>query len=574
LSSGPTFSNGFDDQSTGGVATGTGANQFSGTSGFTSLRVENTAVSGPPNALAVALNGGGSAYVYKKYGSAYTHYDLTFNLQLSTDFALGSNSDWVNVAQTVPSTSSNVGKVTVVLPADNRIRLDYFDSAAQQHSLWGSYAVPTGNWHKVELRETMGAGSGSLALLVDGTTVASGSNLDLSPQGLTWFAVGERYAPPDSGTAGHLYIDDVAAGDLAASAPATTPASSTATVIPVTSTTPAAANILPLTATQTAAAVTTPVSPSNTSVPAPTATSVPAPASTSPTMTTSISTTTTRANAIKTVFLIVLENHNWSSIQGNTSEAPYINSLLSGANNSQTSYATQYFNPPGNHPSLPNYLWLEAGTNFGIADDNLPSGHPLNTASHLVALLNNAGISWKAYQEGISDGTCPLSDNYPYAPKHNAFVYFNDVNGSSSYCAAHERSYSNLAGDLANNTVARYNFITPNLCDDMHDSCSPTHDAIKQGDSWLQSNLPTILGSQAYKNGGAVFITWDEGEGSDGPLGLIVLAPAARGHGYHNAIRYTHSSTLRTLEEIYGVRPLVGDAQNATDLSDLFATFP
>jgi hypothetical protein len=108
----------------------------------------------------------------------------------------------------------------------------------------------------------------------------------------------------------------------------------------------------------------------------------------------------------------------------------------------------------------------------------------------------------------------------------------------------------------------------------MHDSCAPTNDAIKQGDMWLQSNLPAILGSQAYKNGGAVFITWDEGEGGDGPIGLIVLSPAARGHGYHNAIAYTHSSTLRTLEEIYGVRPLLGDAQKATDLSDLFTTFP
>jgi hypothetical protein len=519
----------------------------------------------------VALNGGGSAYVYKQYSSAYTHYDLTFNLQLGTDFALGSSSDYVNVAQTVPSTTSNVGKVTVLLSADHRLRLDYFDSAGQQHYLWGSFVVPTGGWHTLELRETMGAGSGSLALLVDGTTVSSGSNLDLGPRGLTWFAVGERYASPDSGTAGHLYIDDVTAGDLAA--PATTPASSTATVIPATRTTPDAANTPPLTATQAAAAATTPVSPSNTSATVPASTSVPAPTSTSPAMTTSISTTTS-AHAIKTIFLIVLENQNWSSIQGNTSEAPYINSLLAGAGSSQTSYATQYVNPPGNHPSLPNYLWLEAGTNFGIADDNPPSGHPLNTTSHLVTLLNNAGISWKAYQEGISDGTCPLSDNYPYAPKHNAFVYFNDVRGSPSYCTVHERSYSGLAGDLANNTVARYNFITPNLCDDMHDSCAPTNDAIKQGDMWLQSNLPAILGSQAYKNGGAVFITWDEGEGSDGPIGMIVLSPAARGHGYHNAIAYTHSSTLRTLEEIYGVRPLLGDAQNATDLSDLFTTFP
>src|SRR5205807_2620238 len=40
---GATFSNSFDDQSTGVMVTGPGADQFSGTSGFTSLRVQNTA---------------------------------------------------------------------------------------------------------------------------------------------------------------------------------------------------------------------------------------------------------------------------------------------------------------------------------------------------------------------------------------------------------------------------------------------------------------------------------------------------------------------------------------------------
>src|SRR5204863_6412301 len=112
----------------------------------------------------------------------------------------------------------------VTLPGDHTIRLDYFDSAGQQHYLWGNAVVAPGSWHTVELRETMGAGSGSLSLLVDGTTVASGNNLDLGTQGVTWFAVGNRYSPSDSGTAGHLYIDDVTAADPAA--PATTPGSS------------------------------------------------------------------------------------------------------------------------------------------------------------------------------------------------------------------------------------------------------------------------------------------------------------------------------------------------------------
>jgi hypothetical protein len=72
-----------------------------------------------------------------------------------------------------------------------------------------------------------------------------------------------------------------------------------------------------------------------------------------------------------------------------------------------------------------------------------------------------------------------------------------------------------------------------------------------------------------------VFIVWDEGtSSSDGPIAMIVISPLAKGGGYNNAIHYTHSSTLRTMEEIFGVSPFVGDAANATDLSDLFRTFP
>lgn len=280
------------------------------------------------------------------------------------------------------------------------------------------------------------------------------------------------------------------------------------------------------------------------------------------------------AHAIKTVFLIVLENHNWSDIKGNPS-APYLNHTLLPL----ASYANQYYNPPGNHPSLPNYLWLEAGTNFGISDDNPPSSHPLSTTSHLVTLLKDAGISWKAYEESIAGTSCPLTDAYPYAARHDPFVYFDDVtNGGdprSAYCIAHVRPYPELAADLQHNTVARYNFITPNLCDDGHDPCAPLNDPVKQTDDWLSRAVPPILQSAAYQQGGVLFITWDEGEnGKDGPIGLIALSPYAKGHGYANTIHYTHSSTLRTLEEIFGLPSLLGGAAHATDLRDLFTTFP
>src|SRR6266699_3673455 len=226
------------------------------------------------------------------------------------------------------------------------------------------------------------------------------------------------------------------------------------------------------TSTATSTPTPTPAStPTSTHTPTPTATSTPTPTPTP-------SATPPPTPSIKTVFVIVMENNDWSSIRGNSS-APYINNTLLP----QSSYATQYLNPPGNHPSEPNYLWLEAGTNLGVSNDNPPSDNHQHTTAHLVTLLQNAGLSWKAYQEGIDGKTCPLVDNYPYATRHNPMIFFDDVTGTnhpnSASCIAHERPYGELATDLQNNTVANYNFITPNVCDDMHDSCSPTNDGMK-----------------------------------------------------------------------------------------------
>jgi phospholipase C len=286
-----------------------------------------------------------------------------------------------------------------------------------------------------------------------------------------------------------------------------------------------------------------------------------------------VSETATAHGHITTVFLILFENKNWSDIVGSPS-APYINHQLLP----QASYTKQYYNPPGLHPSLPNYIWLEAGTNFDIHDDDDPAAHVLGSTEHLVTLLKNAGIPWRSYQEGISGASCPLANTGRYAVRHNPQVYFSDVtadhNPKSAYCIAHVRPFAQLANDLARRSTARYNFITPDICDDMHDSCAPANNMVLQGDTWLASHVPAILDSQAYKQGGAIVITWDEAATGDGPIGMIVLSPFAKGHGYTNTIHYTHSSLLRSLEVIFGVRPFLGDAARSNDLRDLFRVFP
>jgi phosphatidylinositol-3-phosphatase len=277
---------------------------------------------------------------------------------------------------------------------------------------------------------------------------------------------------------------------------------------------------------------------------------------------------------IKTVFIIVMENHNWSDIQNNPS-ASYINKTLLP----QASFAQQYYNPPGLHPSEPNYLWLEAGTAFGIHSDGTPAHNHQSTQEHLVTYLEKAGISWKAYAERISGDVCPLANSGLYTPRHIPMIFFDNVTNRndihSTYCISHIRPFEELEGDLKKDSIARYNFIIPDLCHDMHDQTGcETSDTVKNGDTWLSQQVPLILKSKAYLDGGVLFITWDESEHGEHPIGMIVLSPYAKGGGYSNSIYYTHSATLRTIQEIFGIQPFLGASAESNDLRDMFRTFP
>ncbi len=286
---------------------------------------------------------------------------------------------------------------------------------------------------------------------------------------------------------------------------------------------------------------------------------------------------------IQTVFVIMMENHSWSTIKGSASAA-YINQTLvpMGA------HAEAYKTPAGNHPSEPNYIWLEAGDNLGITNDNAPSSNHQSTKDHLTAQLETKGVSWKAYSEDAPSGVCPLTSSGLFDPKHTPQLYFDDVTdtnkSASAHCIEHVVPYSQFAADLASNEIGRYNFITPNLCNDMHGNgfsgaCSvlgSDSGHIKLGDDWLAAEVPKILASSAYKNNGVIFLLWDEGDGfgsaQDGPIGAIAISPLAK-KGFSTSTAFTHSSMLRTLETIFDV-PFLRGAQNATSLGEMFTSFP
>ena len=277
-----------------------------------------------------------------------------------------------------------------------------------------------------------------------------------------------------------------------------------------------------------------------------------------------------RANShtnVQTVFFIMMENVSWPDLVNGTN-APYIKNVLLP----QSAYASNMFIVPGTFGSLPQYLWLESGTNWGVTtDSNDPASHHFNTTNHLVIQLQNAGLSWKAYQESINGTNCPTASSGLYAAFHNPFVYFDDIYLNATNCTNHIRPYTELARDLTNNTVARYNFITPNLCNCMHGGAGcPAGSPIRVGDTWLSNEIPRIMSSQAYSNNGAIIIAWDEGTANvAGPYGTIVVSPLAKSGGYRLTNRLDHTATFRTLQEIFHV-PLLYAARTGTNLSDLF----
>lgn len=239
------------------------------------------------------------------------------------------------------------------------------------------------------------------------------------------------------------------------------------------------------------------------------------------------------------IFVIVMENAEYDGIIGNR-DAPYINSLVG-----TYGLATQYY--AITHPSLPNYLALTGGDTFGVSSDCTDC---FVSAPNLVDALEAGHKTWRAYMESMPS-PCFLGDAYPYMQKHDPFIYFNDVRNNPTRCG-NIVPLAGLAGDLSGGTVPDFVWITPNMCHDMHD-CS-----VATGDTWLSQEVPLILASSAWKQGGALFITWDEGASLDGCCSyasggrVATLVISSRGKSrFQSATPHDHYSLLRTIADAW-----------------------
>jgi hypothetical protein len=284
------------------------------------------------------------------------------------------------------------------------------------------------------------------------------------------------------------------------------------------------------------------------------------------------------SGAKRSIFIIPMENEPSSAIYGNTTNAPYINTVIS-----QGAYATMFQDELPALVSEPHYVWMEAGTNqFNditfTTDANPSASHSTASTEHLVTQLDTAHISWMSYQQGMLANTCPVSGNstdVAYAPKHDPMIFFQDISGttpssSTALCIAHHKPYSAFEADLAAGNVAQYVFITPDLCNDMHGDTSCTQGTnvnanIKAGDTWLKSELPRIL-DYANAHDGVVFVVWDEGDNSN-LIPFLAFGPRIK-TGPSGTV-YTHSSQLKSVEEILGV-PVLSTVTSANDFADMF----
>ncbi len=374
----------------------------------------------------------------------------------------------------------------------------------------------------------------------------------------------------------------------------------------------------------------------------------------SPTTTTSRPSTTvgtTGLPAIHHVFVIVLENEGYDVTFGHPSDDPYLASTLpaSGA------LLTEYYGI--GHNSNDNYIALISGqapnpsnqadcpvfadfpsTATVAADGQITDSGCVFPASvgTLANQLDQAHLSWKGYMEDMGNipsresavcghpavGSPDLTERAVagdgYATRHDPFVYFHSIIDDTARCDTHvvplgsstgalpagtPTGVTGLATDLTSvATTPNFSFITPNLCNDGHDAPCVNQQASDSGltniDAFLQTWVPKITGSPAFKKDGLLEVTFDEADtdggnpanataccnempgpasaqpGITGPgggrIGAVLISPFIKG-GTTTAVPYNHFSTLATMEDLFGLSKL-GQAKSvsATFGKDVF----
>ncbi len=227
------------------------------------------------------------------------------------------------------------------------------------------------------------------------------------------------------------------------------------------------------------------------------------------------------------VFVIMMENHAYSQIVGNTS-APFTNQYLKTANTANNYFAVA-------HPSLTNYLEVVGGSNFGVLNDNSPDWHNTNCVTNLSS-------GQPSLDDGKHPNICPISGTGTDAATP-AIDYSNEtsgppgtinIDGSISIAAASDISGKTIADQLTewNKTWKSYQeSLPPSGADGVNNS-----DGFFTGSADILAALPneaqTLINLYAAKHNPFVYFqSVQEGQnphnslknvvGFQGPKGLF-----------------------------------------------------
>lgn len=214
-------------------------------------------------------------------------------------------------------------------------------------------------------------------------------------------------------------------------------------------------------------------------------------------------------------------------------------------------------------PSLPNHLYLIAGTSGGQLDNTVA---PVYRFPPITDSLDASHLSWRYYAGG-----------YQYANGWNPLPNFPSIAHNSTKQRWIEAP-SSFFDDIHNNVLGNVTWIMPptqKLSE--HPPWQPT-----DGEHWIIAVINQIMMSR-YWSSTAIFLTWDDyggwydhvapprvdqyGYGFRVPL--LVISPYAR-QGFVDHTASDHAAILKFIEANYRLAPLSTRDATAPNLFDAF----
>ena len=246
------------------------------------------------------------------------------------------------------------------------------------------------------------------------------------------------------------------------------------------------------------------------------------------------------------VFVILGENK--SLFQITSSKAPYIMNTLKP----QGAWFTNYNDVAKG--SLADYVAITSGQ-YAACETTGPCGQ-----QNVPSIFSQLGAgSWKDWNESMPANCYPkdagaLSTLNAYQRGHNPVLFYVGLPCSTYDVPAGTTGPDNMSAfnnALAAGTVPEYNFITPNNCEDGHNTCNAN--PVTEYDNFLKREIPLIEASPAFGSNGVIFTTYDEGyrPTSNPNTMMIVTGPQVTAGSYSGY--YDHYSTLATIEQGLGL---------------------